>query len=304
LFERLDVPILRRIHPDPPSHDMKALRQFARVAGYNIPQHPSRTELQNLLDAVRGKPAQHAVHLAVLQTLSRAEYAPLHIGHFALASEHYTHFTSPIRRYPDLLVHRALEAYLEHSAQQRKGGGRHKSKLGKALRDDERVPDEPALVDLGRNCSQKERNAEAAEHDLTNYLVLKLLSNKLGDDFDGTVTGVTSTGLFIQLDRLLVDGFVHINDLPAGQSGTWRFNQNTGSLVASRSAQSIAIGDRFTVRISNVNPQARRLDLVIIEEKTSTKSKKRRQPAGARKAHEQTMKLKRTKKAGRNKTKP
>ena len=304
LFDRLDVPIIRRIHPDPPSHDMKDLRQFARIAGYNIPLHPSHTELQNLLDAVRGKPAQHAVHLAVLQTLSRAEYAPLHIGHFALASEHYTHFTSPIRRYPDLLVHRALDAYLDHSTRRAKGGGRHKSKLAKSLRDDDRVPDEPALVDLGRHCSQTERNAEAAEHDLTNYLVLKLLSNRLGEDFDGTVTGITSTGLFLQLDRLLVDGFVHINDLPTGQWGDWRFNQNTAALVASRSAQTITIGDRFTVRISNVNPHARRLDLVIIDEKSWSKSKKRHQPAGARKAHQQTMKIKRAKKKRGNKAKP
>ena len=300
LFDRLDVPILRRIHPDPPSHDMKGLRQFARVAGYNIPLHPSHAELQNLLDAVRGKPTQHAVHLAVLQTFSRAEYAPLHIGHFALASEHYAHFTSPIRRYPDLLVHRALDAYLDHNVRQANGGERHKSKVAKALRDDDRVPDEPTLVDLGRHCSQTERNAEAAERDLANYLVLKLLSKKLGEDFDGTVTGISGTGLFLQLDRLLVDGFIHINDLPAGQHGSWRFNQNTGALVASQSARTITVGDRFTVRISNVNPHARRLDLVIIDEQIWSKNKKRRQPAGARKSHQQTMKIKQTKKYRRN----
>ena len=114
LFNALRVPMIRRIHPDPDAHDITELRQFARVAGYNIPSRPSRKELQSLLDAVRGKPSQHARSTwRFLQTLSRAEYSPLLIGHFALASKHYTHFTSPIRRYADLVVHRGLDAYFD-----------------------------------------------------------------------------------------------------------------------------------------------------------------------------------------------
>ena len=295
LFDGLGVPMIRRVHADPPGHDLTALRQFARVAGYNIPARPSRDELQALLEAVRGTPAQHAVHLAVLQTLSRAEYAPLVIGHFALASDHYTHFTSPIRRYPDLVVHRALQAYIEHAGDGR--GGRQRQRLAAALRGDPRCPDEPALADLGRYCSQTERNAEAAEHDLTNYLVLELLSEQVGEDFSGTVTGVSGSGLFVQLDRFLVDGFIRISELPAVSAGhdeRWRLNRTTGAMVAQRSGRTISIGDRFTVRIALVNPAARQLDLVIIQD-GRPEAKKRRQPAGARKAHQKTMQLKRQK---------
>jgi len=198
LFDNLNVPMIRRIHPDPPSHDMSELRQFARVAGYNIPKTPTRFELQQLLDKVRGTPAQQAVHLAVLQTLSKAEYSPMRIGHFALASEHYTHFTSPIRRYPDLIVHRALQAYLELQTDENK---RSKKQLTRDLQADRRVPPEEELFQLGKHCSGTERNSESAERELRTYLVLELLTDHLGDDFDATVTGVTSNGVFMQIDK-------------------------------------------------------------------------------------------------------
>ncbi len=295
LFDGLGVAMLRRIHADPPAHDLTELRRFAHVAGHTIPQRPSRHDLQSLLDAVRGTPAQHAVHLAVLQTLSRAEYAPLLIGHFALASEHYTHFTSPIRRYVDLVVHRALDAYLEQASGR---GGRGKKRITARMRDDLRVPDEQALAEIGRHCSQAERNAEAAERDLTNYLVLDLLGDHLGDDFDGTVTGITGSGVFVQLDRYLVDGFIRNEDLPG--DGRWRLNRNTGALVAQDSGRSITIGDRFVVRIANVDAAARRLDLVIIEKPAGRRTpKKRKQPVGARKAHQRTTKLKTKRKQNR-----
>ncbi len=142
-FSTIEVPMVRRTHPDPDAHGMNDLKAFARVAGYNIPAKPSRMELQALLDAVRGKPAQHAVHMAVLKTLSKAEYSPQLIGHFALASEHYTHFTSPIRRYPDFVVHRALDVMLE-TLEDLKSSGKGKKpsgkKLGQKLRRDETHP--------------------------------------------------------------------------------------------------------------------------------------------------------------------
>ncbi len=301
LFDKLRLPMIRRVHPDPDAYDLGDLRQFARVAGYNIPMRPSRYELQALLDAVRGKPAQQAVHLAVLKTLSKAEYAPLLIGHFALASEHYTHFTSPIRRYTDLVVHRALSAYLEaapspSSLASKKG----RQKLADKLAQDPRLPDEMTLAEIGRHCSATERNAESAERDLRYYLVLELLSQHLGDVFDGTVTGVTSSGLFVQIDRYLVDGFVGVDDLPGagGTAGRWKLNRTTGALVAQGSGRSITIGDRFKVRIERVIPSGRKLDLVLIEAPRSGQ-KKRRQPKGARSAARSTKKLKQIKKKDR-----
>ncbi len=282
LFHKHNVPMIRRIHPDPPSHDMADLRRFARVAGFNIPLHPTRKELQQLLDSVRGKPAQQAVHLAVLQTLSKAEYSPQLLGHFALASEHYTHFTSPIRRYADLLVHRGLDAYLDAH--------------GNRFADDSRLHDEGKLHEIGSHISSTERKAEAAERDLRYYFVLDLLASHLGDDYEGTVTGVTGSGVFIQLDRFLVDGFIRIHDLPASARDLWRLNPNTGALVAQRSGKTITIGDRFTVRIANVKPEARTLDLVIVHEIAGASHRpahpKREQAQGAKKSHQHAMKLK------------
>lgn len=302
LFDGMNIPMIRRIHPDPPSDDYSALRQFVRVAGFNIPASPTRHELQQLLEKVRGKPQQFAVHLAVLQTLSKAEYAPLTIGHFALASEHYTHFTSPIRRYPDLIVHRAIEAYLEARQSSKK-----KRDIRKNLQKDSRLPDAEALVQAGHHCSATERTAEAAERSLRQYLVLQFLVDFVGDDFEGTVTGITRDGLFVQLDRYLVDGFVHHSEIyiaGSERNEQWRLNQQTGALVAQRSGRSIQIGERLKVRIATIEPWARRMDLVALDSlsspsksKSSTANvKRRKQSKGAREAHRQTQNIKRNKK--------
>ncbi|MEM7680977.1 MAG: VacB/RNase II family 3'-5' exoribonuclease [Planctomycetota bacterium] len=265
LFDGLEVPMIRRVHPDPDAYNLGDLRSFARVAGFNIPARPNRQELQSLLEAVRDKPAQHAVHLAVLKTLSKAEYAPTPVGHFALASEHYTHFTSPIRRYADLVVHRAIDATIaaESTVSPKKKGGKRKDTLRNLLADDPRVPDEDTLVQIGRHCSQTERASEAAERELRKFLLLELLSQHLGDDFDGTVTGVSGQGLFVQLDRFLVDGFVRLADLP-GERDRWRLNRNTGALVAERSGMAITLGDRFTVRVANIDLPGREMELAVV----------------------------------------
>jgi len=302
LFDRLNIPMIRRIHPDPSTYDMDELRRFARVAGYNIPSKPTRRELQQLLDSVRGKPAQHAVHIAVLRTLSKAEYAPMLLGHFALASEHYTHFTSPIRRYPDLVIHRALGAAIRAGATQ----GKVSKGVVRDLVNSPHCPDETRLAEISRHCSATERNSEAAERDLRAFLVLQLMEDFLGDDFEGTVTGVTSTGVFVQIDRYLVDGFIRMSDLPGSGVGRhgerWQFNRNDGSLVAQRSGRRITIGDRFTVRIAKVHAEARQLDLVILEspkrDESSKKKKVKRKPKTKQKA--KSRKKTKTRRKGRD----
>ena len=281
LFDDLKIPMIRRVHADPDAHGLKDLRTFARVAGFNIPAKPSRKELQWLLDKVRDTPAQHAVHMAVLKTLSRAEYAPTPIGHFALASEHYTHFTSPIRRYPDFIVHRSLNAVLD---KQREAGlpmdqplrGKALKQLSRKVASDKRVPSEDELVEIGRHCSTTERNSTAAERELRKFLVLQLLSTRLGEDFNATVTGVTGQGAFLQIDAYLVDGFVKLPDLPGDKADRWQLNPNTGALVAQRSGRTIAIGDRFTARIANIDLPRRQMELVILDDRKP----RRKQDAG------------------------
>ena len=310
LFDRLDVPMVRRVHPDPDAYSQDELRAFARVAGYNIPARPSRLELQQLLDGVRGKPAERAVHFAVLKTLSKAEYSPQLIGHFALASEHYTHFTSPIRRYPDLVVHRGVKAYLDAAREARKPKA-----VVERMTDSGLVPDEKRMKQIGRHCSATERNSQQAERELRNYLVLALLEQHLGEEYAGTVTGVTGSGVFVQLDKYLVDGLVRSQDLPGPKGEQWRLNDRAGSLVAQRSGRAISIGDTFTVVVAKVDLGRRSMDLVIVEDpgaaassddadgggKSQGKSKsqsppRHKQNPGAKKAHAAAMKFKRTKK--------
>ncbi len=291
LFDSADVPMIRRIHPDPDAHGIDDLRMFARVAGYNIPARPSRKQLQTLLQAVQGKTAQRSVNMAVLRTLSKAEYSPMLIGHFALASEHYTHFTSPIRRYPDLVVHRGIDAYLKTAASIT-GKRPTNRKIGNRLMDDALVPDEMALRELGRHCSATERNSESAERELRNYLVLELLADHIGEDYDGTVTGVTGNGVYIQIDKYLVDGFVRSNDLPGGANDRWQLNPKTGALVAQRSGHAVTIGNTFTVRVASVDLGRRVMELVVLADHPTGKVKHRKLSQGKAKAATRTSKLK------------
>lgn len=270
LFERLEVPLLRRIHPEPVPGEKEEMQQSAMVAGFKIPASPSREELQGLLDATRGTPAARAVHMAVLRTLTKAEYSPELIGHFALASEAYAHFTSPIRRYPDLTVHRALAVFLRHTENGKrvpKSDGEFVA-LGKRLLKDEDCPAEEVLVEIGRHCTDREKNAESAERDLRKYLILQLLSNKIGEVFPGVVTGLNARGLFVQIDKFVVDGFIKTSDLVSGAPGKpakWMQDKKTGALVDASSGRSYNVGHMVNVSILQVDLLKRQLELAIAE---------------------------------------
>jgi len=269
VFADLNVPLIRRLHPDPSAHDTTELRMFARVAGFNIPENPDRKQLQELLEKTRGTPAAKAVHFAVLRTLTKAEYAPDLIGHFALASEHYTHFTSPIRRYPDLTVHRAFDALMEElgDVDRIPKQPAKRKRLGARLRSDPRCLDEDKLREVGSHCSSTERNSEAAERELRTLLLLHLMEEHIGEDFDGTVAGVTNFGVFCQIDKYLVEGMIRTDALPGAPAERWKLNPYTGSLTAQRSGRSITIGDTFKVRINKVDLVRREMDLLIVDNK-------------------------------------
>lgn len=270
LFENMKVPLLRRIHPEPVPTEVDHLQKAARVAGFAIPKSPTREEMQGLLDATAGTPAARAVHMAVLRTLTKAEYSPAAIGHFALASGAYAHFTSPIRRYPDLTVHRALALYLEHTdnGNNRPRSDSEKIALGKKLR--EHLPDEATLVEIGRACSTTEENATSAERELRQFLVLQLLADKIGEVFTGIVTGVSPRGIFVQIDKYLADGMVNKDDLPgdvtrSNQMPRWRIDPKTGALVDENSGRSYNMGDRVKVSVAAVDLSRRQLDLLVVD---------------------------------------
>lgn len=270
IFEDLSVPLLRRIHPDPVPGDVEGMRKVAMVAGFRIPKNPTREELQALLNATRGTPAARAVHMAVLRTLSKAEYSPDLIGHFALASEAYAHFTSPIRRYADLTVHRALAEYLARTdnGRTRPRSDKEKRSLGAELRDSKNCPPFEDLREIGRNASVREKNAESAEKELRSFLVLQLLEKHVGETFKGVVTGITPRGIFVQLDKYLADGFIKSEDLPGdttreNMTPYWKIDARTGALVDTRSGRSFNFGDLLTVRIAAVDLAKRQMDLVV-----------------------------------------
>jgi ribonuclease R len=253
LFDSLDVPFLRRTHPEPDLDDASRLRHFTEVAGHRLPKDMDRRALQILLDKVRGRPEAFAINLAVLKSLTRAEYSPQPIGHYALASEHYCHFTSPIRRYADLTIHRLLDAYFDATGG--KGGRKSKARL-------EGIPSEKDLIELGRHLSYTERRSEDAERELRKVKLLELLSAHIGEIYTGVVTGITNFGIFVQLNDWLIDGLIRYEDL---LDDWWDVEERAGIIRGQRTGMKIGIGDVAKVQIVKVDVPRRELNLVVRE---------------------------------------
>jgi ribonuclease R len=229
---------LRRIHPQPDPRKLRQLTEFVRELGFDVESLESRFELQRLLDAARGLPEEHAVHYAVLRSLSRAVYGPQEDGHYALASDCYCHFTSPIRRYPDLAVHRALAAV---------AAGRR--------------PPQDGLVQLGADCSDLERRAEAAERELVKLKLLHFLSGRIGTEMDAVVTGVEAFGLFVQGLGIPAEGLVPLEALP---DDFYRHDRAAHTLSGRRPGSTFRLGDRVRVAVARVDLDRRELDFRLV----------------------------------------
>ncbi len=248
LFVKLKLPHLRRVHAAPDDSAAESLGRFLKALGFKVPRRIDRGWLQRLLAEMADTPASFAVNMAVLRSLERAEYRPDLIGHYALASEDYSHFTSPIRRYPDLMIHRLLDGYLAGEFDRK--------------RKSSDVPTFEELAELGGHCSTNERRAEAAERELKLLKILRLLETRIGDHFDGVVTGVTQFGLFIQLSEYLVDGLIRFTDM-AGD--WWNVDADRGIVVGERSGKTIRIGQAVRVAIARIDLANRSLDLSLAD---------------------------------------
>lgn len=245
-LQNAGVFFLRRIHPSPDLRKLRDLTHFVQELGCTAESLESRFALQQLLRTIGGRPEEHAVNYAVLRSLQRAVYSPREEEHYALASDCYCHFTSPIRRYPDLTVHRAIDALLSN-----------------------RKPRESFddLIALGAHCSDREQRAEAAERELTKIKLLDFLSSRIGLEMDALITGVESFGLFVQGIELPAEGLVHVNSLA---DDFYHYDKTSHTLSGHRKGNTFRLGDQVRVAVGHVDLDRRQLDFRIIDA-TSTK---------------------------------
>lgn len=240
-LEKTNLPILYRVHPAPEEEKVATLRQFLKEINLKLGggRTPSPKDFQKTLSQLAGRPEKKLIELIMLRSLKQAQYIEKNEGHFGLAYSAYTHFTSPIRRYPDLLIHRALTHVLDKA---------------------QRVAypyTEKSISALGQHCSHTERRADEATRDAVAWLKCEYMQDKLGQRFTGTISGITSFGLFVELDRVYVEGLVHISNL---KSDYYDFDASNHRLVGSRSGKIYRLGEKIAVIVARVNLEDRKID--------------------------------------------
>ncbi|MCH7870984.1 MAG: ribonuclease R [Planctomycetes bacterium] len=252
-LNKMNVPHLRRIHPAPDAETLRLLNDRLRAADCATAGSLDRAGLQRLLDSARGETREYAVNLLLLRSFGQAVYSPEPAGHFALASEHYCHFTSPIRRYPDLTIHRLFDQWLAD-------GPRAKRTKNAAERFE-------ALGETGRQLSTLERRAQEAERSAKTLLLLDMMKSKIGETFEGVVTGVVARGVFVRIVPLGAEGFVRVTDLPDDR---WFHSREDATLTGRRTGRTIAIGQPLRVVVEAVDRHARDMSLVPADDKIGT----------------------------------
>jgi ribonuclease R len=260
-------PALFRVHEGPTPEKRATLANYLRTMGVaaSLSDDPKPSELQAIASSTRDRPDAAQIHTMLLRSMQQAIYTPVNSGHFGLAYEAYAHFTSPIRRYPDLLVHRVIKALL-HGKRYHIDSGKLEDapvvrKGGKPL--PPRVQETEAWEGAGAHCSANERRADEASRDVQAWLKCRFMRDKLGEEFAGTVTAATSFGLFVQLDELFVEGLLHISEL-GGEY--WRFDEVRQELRGERTGIRHGAGSTLRVQVSRVDLDARKIDFRLVGE--------------------------------------
>ncbi|WP_251977842.1 ribonuclease R [Salinicola avicenniae] len=261
-LDKHDLPALYRIHEAPAAERLENLRVFLGELGLTLGggDEPSPKDYQALREVIKDRPDADIIQTVMLRSMSQAVYSPHNEGHFGLAYQAYAHFTSPIRRYPDLLVHRAIRSVVR--------GPRQTQTVMRA----EAAPvEKPStwcpytfeqMLELGEHCSMTERRADDATRDVTDWLKCEFLSDKVGEVYEGTIASVTQFGIFVRLDEVYVEGLVHVTSLP---SDYYHYEAEKHRLKGERSGVAYRLGDGVTVRVARVDLDDRKIDFDLAD---------------------------------------
>jgi ribonuclease R len=263
-----------RIHAVPTEEKLKQLRTFLNQAGLHLGggDKPEASDYAALMTQIKERPDAQLLQTMLLRSMQQAVYSPDNIGHFGLAYEAYAHFTSPIRRYPDLLTHRAIKAILQGKKYQPhdidlsklnttiSNSARKQQAKDRAQGKQKEEKDLTIWDALGVHCSANERRADEASRDVEAWLKCYYMKDKLGEEFTGVVSGVTSFGVFVQLDQLYVEGLVHVTELG---SDYFEYDETRHELRGQRTGKRYQLTDRVAVQIARVDLESRKIDLVL-----------------------------------------
>jgi ribonuclease R len=240
-----EQPALYRIHEGPTPEKLELLRAFMGEFGFGVGggETPHAKDYGKLLERIRERPDAQLLQTVLLRSMQQAVYSPDNVGHFGLAYDAYAHFTSPIRRYPDLLIHRAIKAVLN--------GDKYKA---------------GSWADLGVHCSMTERRADDATRDVTNWLKCFYMQDKIGEVFEGTVAGVTSFGLFVALDGVYVEGLLHVTELG---NDYFHYDKARHEMAGERTGVRYRLGDRLTIKVARVDLETTKIDFVLVNKNNS-----------------------------------
>jgi len=239
-----DVPMLYRVHEAPEFSRIQKVKDFVKLLGLPFPDQPTQADYQKVIEATKDRIDAPSIHAVLLRSMMQAYYGAKNAGHYGLAYEAYTHFTSPIRRYPDLLLHRAIKAHLKQKPSPLSGA---------------------ALDDAGEHFSQTERRADEASRSVTTWLKCHYMQQHLGDEFIGIVSAVTEFGLFITLKDLYVDGMIHISQLG---DDFFIYDQASQNLIGQNRGQVFGLGDEVKIQVAGVNLEERKIDFQLIQQVT------------------------------------
>lgn len=302
LLERHKHPGVYRVHAGPTKEKLTQLRTFLKQTGLHLGggDTPSASDYAELMPKIRARPDALLLQTMLLRSMQQAVYSPDNIGHFGLSYDAYAHFTSPIRRYPDLLTHRAIKAILHGKRYDPKSidtsvlnttlspAARKAQAVDKAKGKKKHEGELAIWEALGIHCSANERRADEASRDVEAWLKCYFIRDKLGEEFTGTISGVATFGIFVQLDALFIEGMVHVTELGADY---FQYDEARHELRGERTGIRYQLTDRVTVQVSRVDLDARKIDLRLVNEpgiKTVLKNEARR--ADARHAGRDTTK--------------